>query len=195
MDYTFYVCDVETTGLDCYLHSPIEISILRLSNGDQKKWLLKPTNPDTIELGALKVNGHKLEDLLGKTKEGRELYKNPNEVIIEIENWLSEDAMPSESRFLIGHNISFDKFMMEQLWVKCNAKDSFPFGRRYLDTMVIELFLDYCKGQFSEAYNLGSLNKKYGIKNEKAHTADADARATKELFIKQVELFRKILNV
>jgi DNA polymerase III epsilon subunit-like protein len=192
-DYSFYVADCETTGLNFEKHSPIEISIYRLSNDDQKTWLLQPINLNEIETIALRTNGHKLEDLKHETKYGRENYKDPNKVIIEIENWLSEDMVPAEHRCLIGHNISFDRYMLESLWAKCNSSDSFPFGRRFIDTMVIELFNDYCKGGFEKYYNLGNVIKKYGVKNEKAHSALADTKATKEVFMKQVELAKKML--
>ena len=39
-----------------------------------------------------------------------------------------------------------------------------------------------------------NLIKKYGVVNTKAHTAAADTLATKEVFLKQVEYFKKLLN-
>lgn len=194
MNYEFYCCDCETLGLDPVKYDIIELSILRMKDNVQKTWFIQPTNPNNYEPIALKVNGHKLEDLQHKTKYGRETYKDPKKVIIEIENWLAEDMAPSESRFLIGQNITFDKTMMEYLWEKCGSKDSFPFGRRFIDTMVIELFLDYCKGEFADSYSLNSIIKKYGVKNDKAHTAAADTKATSELFLKQADVFSKLLK-
>jgi DNA polymerase III epsilon subunit-like protein len=197
MNFTFYVADIETTGLDSHLHDVIELSLYRLGDSSencQRTWCLKPLSPDTIELEALRINGHKLEDLLHKTKEGRERYLDPSKVLVDIENWLSEDMKPAEKRFLIGQNVAFDKERLEQLWTRCNSKDSFPFGRRVMDTMVIELFFDFCKGQFAEGYSLKNLIKKYGVVNTKAHTAAADTLATKEVFLKQVEYFKKLLK-
>lgn len=197
MNYVFYVGDTETSGLDPVKNDIIELSLYRLgddSSEAQKTWCLKPINVDNIDPVALRVNGHKLDDLLWKTKEGREKYLEPSKVLIDIENWMANDGFPAEKRFLIGHSVSFDKNMMEQLWIKCNSKDSFPFGRRSLDTMGIELFLDYCKGQFAEGYSLNNLNKKYGVTNTKAHTAAADVLATKQVFEKQVDLFKKLIN-
>lgn len=193
-NYTFYFCDTETTGLDYNLHSPIEISLIRIATTDeQKTWNLKPINLESIDTSALRVNGHKIKDLKCQTQFGRETYADPNKTIIDIENWVSQDNCPSEYRCLIGQNISFDIEMLKQLWFKCDSKDSYPFGRRYLDTMVIELFLDYCKGQFADYYNLNSIIKKYGVKNDKAHSAASDTKATKKVFMKQVELFKQIL--
>jgi len=192
--YSLYVCDTETTGLDFVKNDVIELSLYRLSDGCQKTWCIKPIDENNIETDALRINGHKLEDLKHQTKYGKETYKDAHNVIIEIENWLMEDNVPVNNRVIIGQNISFDKNMLEYLWIKCDSKDSFPFGRKVIDTIQIEFFLDLCKGNMSESYSLNNLTKKYGIKNEKAHTAAADVKATKELFDKQIDFFKKVLH-
>jgi DNA polymerase III epsilon subunit-like protein len=194
MNFEIYITDVETTGLDNRLNDIIELSIYRLSDDVQKTWCLKPINTNNIEADALRINGHKLEDLLHQTKIGRDTYKDPIKTIVEIENWILEDNVPNANRVLCGQNVAFDKGMLEQLWIKCDSKDSFPFGRRTLDTMSIEFFLDWCRNTVAEGYSLNNLVKKYGITNTKAHTAAADTLATKQVFEKQVEFFKKILN-
>ena len=194
MNYMIYVVDVETTGLDDRLNDVIELSIHRLSDDVQKTWCIKPTNPANIDPDSLRINGHKLEELLHQTKEGRDRYQDPNKVIVEVENWIMEDDVPTSQRVLAGQNVGFDKGFLEQHWIKCQSKDSFPFGRRMLDTMQIEFFLDLCRGQMSEGYSLNNLTKKYGLKNEKAHTAAADVKVTKEVLMKQVEFFKSKLN-
>lgn len=193
MDYVLYVADCETTGLDSHIHDVIELSLLRMTDGAQKTWCLKPFNPDHIEAAALRINGHKLEDLRHETREGRERYQDPNKVIIDIENWMMEDNVPTEQRVIVGQNVAFDRERFEQLWIKCNSRDSFPFGRRSMDTMMIEFFLDWCKGHMAEGYSLNNLVKKYGVKNEKAHTAEADVKATRDVFVQQVDIFKSIL--
>lgn len=190
MNYIFYVADVETTGLDSRVNDVIELSLYRLGVGDsesnQKTWLIRPTNFEGIGADALRINGHKLEEI--------KRYPEASKVIVEIENWLAEDGATTSQRALLGQNVSFDKDMLEQLWIKCQSKDSFPFGRRYLDTMTIELFFSYCQGQFAEGYSLSNLVKKYGVTNTKAHTAAADVLATKQVFEKQVEFFQKLIK-
>lgn len=193
--YEIYVLDTETTGLSYIHNEPVEISILKMSDGSQKTWHLKPINFDKIQSDALRVNGLKLEDLQGKTKEGTEKYKDPSKVIVEIENWLMEDMLATEERICAGQNINFDKLMLESLWEKCGSKETFPFNKRHtVDTAMIQFFLDYCKDDFAEGYSLYALTKKYGVKNEKAHSAEADVKATLAVFNKQVDFFRKILN-
>jgi len=194
MDYSIYVLDTETTGLDSRRFDVIELSIFRLSDGVQKEWFIKPTNPDSYQIGALRVNGHKIEDLRHETVEGRTRYQNPNTVLVDIENWLMEDGLPTHQRICIGQNITFDLDMLKQLWIKCDSEDNFPFGRRFMDTMIIEMFMDYCNEGMTKKYNLASIIKNYGVKNEKAHNAAADVRATKDVFLAQVAKFKKILN-
>lgn len=194
MDYVIYVVDVETTGLDDRRNDIIELSIHRLTDDVQKTWCIKPISPDNIDPDSLRINGHKLDDLLHKTREGRERYLDPNKVIIDVENWIMEDGVPTTQRILAGQNVGFDKGFLEQHWIKCQSKDSFPFGRRMLDTMQIEFFLDLCRGQMSEGYSLKNLTKKYGLKNDAAHTAAADVKVTKEVLLKQVEVFKKALG-
>lgn len=193
-NFIFYVCDTETTNLDSSIGDIIELSLYRLSDNQQKTWCLKPTNVAGIDPGALKVNGHKLDDITHKTKEGRERYLPAERVVADIENWMMEDGASSEERIFIAQNAPFDKGYIEKLWAKVGASNSFPFGRRYLDTMQIEIFLDFCKNERQEYYNLGSIIKKYGIKLDKAHTAAADTLATKELFIKQAEFVKNLIN-
>ncbi len=197
MNFSFYVTDIETTGLDSHVHDVIELSMYRLgdtSENAQMTWCIKPLTPETADPVALRINGHKLEDLTHKTKEGRERYREAPSVLVDVENWMALDGMPAEKRFLIGQNVGFDKDRLEMLWIKCNSKDSFPIGRRVMDTMILELFFDFCKGEFAEGYSLNQIIKKYGVVNTKAHTAAADVMATKQVFEKQVEYFKKLLS-
>lgn len=192
--YEVYVVDCETTGLDYVLNEPVEISIYKLSDNTQRTWHLHPLNIAHISQDALRVNGLKVDDLIGKTKEGKEKYLEPSKVLIDIENWLSEDFISSTDRIMCGQNINFDKIMMESLWKKCGSAETFPFSKKHaIDTMQIEFLLDYCKNEFSEGYSLFALTKKYGIKNEKAHSAADDVRATVGVFNKQAEYIKTLL--
>jgi len=184
--YELYICDTETTGLDYVDNSPIEISIIRFSTKEQKTWKLKALNENLIDMGALRINGHKYEDITHQTKHGANTYLDPKKVIVDIENWLMEDNLSSEERIICGHNVDFDKNMLKFLWKKLDSLDSFPFGRRSLDTFQLEFFLDYVSNSLQDSYSLSALTKKYGIKNEKAHTAEADTKATAKLIEKQI---------
>jgi len=191
MKYELYMADCETTGLDFNKHSPVEISIYRMSTGEQRTWYLKPINTSEIDAAALKVNGLKAEDLCGFTKEGREKFKDPSGILCDIENWLAEDNMPTQQRLLVGHNVGFDKQMLISLWEKCNSRDLFPFSDKYsLDTMMMQFMLDHAKGEHAEGYSLKACLKRYSIKNDNAHEAAADVRATVELFNKLITMLK-----
>lgn len=192
-----YVCDTETTGIShikgCEI---IEISLYRLSDNTQKTWCLKPNNLAAIEQEALRINGHKLDDLKHLTKLGVDTYKDPAAVVVEIENFMAEDCVSSGERVLCGQNIIFDLNFIEKLWADNNATDTFPFGKRplLLDTKQIALFLDVATGTKSEFYNLSSLVTKYGVKKEKAHKAESDTKMTKDVLLKQIGMVEQCFD-
>jgi len=75
--YEFWVLDVEATGLVAADHDVIELSLLRMKTGHQKTWKIKALNFETIDDVALRINGHKKEDITWQTKFGRENYQDP----------------------------------------------------------------------------------------------------------------------
>jgi len=186
--FELYFADTETTGLSHLNNEIIELSIYRLSDDSQRTWCIKPAKYDTIQPDALRVNGHKLEDLKHQTAFGKETYKEPNQVIPDIENWMLLDGMAAEDRILIGQNPRFDLEFLQDLWRDQGSMETFPWGNRpfTVDTRELAVFIDLLEGSRSQYYNLGSLIKKYNIKNSKAHTAASDTLATKELFMAQL---------
>lgn len=200
--YVIYVSDTETTGLDKDLNEIIELSMIRLfldgsREEEQKTWLMKALKPETITDEALKINGHKREDILCLTAHGKENYINPKELLPKIENWIAEDDVTSADRILGGQNIMFDFDIMESTWKRHGVIDTFPFqlghNKLTIDTKQLALFIDIIAGKRRKFYNLGSLIKAYGIKKEKAHRADADTRMTKDLLLKQILPFKKVV--
>jgi DNA polymerase III epsilon subunit-like protein len=195
MDYPFqiYVADTETTGLDYLKNEICELSMYHLNQDRQKTWFLKIEHPENAQADALRINGHKLEDISHKTAEGKSKYKDPSDVIVDVENWMLEDMASPAEKILCGQNITFDENFLVALWKNKNSYDTYPFGNRpfLLDTRQIELFINLVSGKREDFYNLNSLIKKYGIKNSKAHTAEADTLATKELLLAQLNVFKK----
>lgn len=190
-DFNLYILDTETTGFDPVEQDIIELSVYRLSDNTQKTWCLKPFRIDTIDAGALRINGHKLEDLKHETKYGRETYLSPEKVIVEIENYMMEDGNTSEGRILIGQNPSFDKNFMEHLWKKCKSYGTFPFGRKMIDTIQLVLMMDLVKGVRRQGYSLSALVGDFGVKKEKSHTASGDTKMTKDLYLKLIKLCKE----
>jgi len=203
--YVIYVFDTETTGLDPVENDVIEISMCRLSMNnpddiDQKTWLIKPINPMAIDDIALRVNKHKREDLLHFTKFGKENYKEPEDVVAEIEQWMAEDEVSIIDRVAAGQNIDFDLRFIKELWKKVGSENTFPFsvenGNRTFDTKMFAMMIDLCTGRRRRFYNLGALVSAFGVKKLKAHRADADTKMTTDLMVKMLTpLFSVIREV
>lgn len=196
MTHVIYVTDVETTGTDERVHEIIEISLLRMNDGLQKTFLMQPTNFDVIEEAALRVNGHKLEDLkrgfaVDPTTNEKRVYGKREEVLVEIEQFLLDDCVTSPERVLVGHNVQFDIRFIQALWEVCGQKETYPFGRMYIDTMQVAVFLDFASDHDRQGgYHLNGLVKDLEVKKEKAHRADADVRMCRDVLLKQVEFVK-----
>lgn len=201
MSYSVYVSDCETTGLDPVGNDVIEVCFWRIGEESSKTWCLKAMNPETIQDKALKVNGHKRDDILHLTKEGKEKYRLPEDVLPEIEAWIMEDGAAAEERVFIGQNPDFDYRFLYQLWKKTGVPDDFPFGfwrnedenmGFTLDTIQLARWIDLLLGKKRKFYNLGGLVKAFGIKKVQAHRADGDVQMTKDLYEKMSEPFREM---
>lgn len=199
MTQIVYVCDCETTGLDPIKNDIIEVCFWRLHEEEGKTWCLKPKNIDAIEDEALRINGHKREDITHATAKGKEIYRDPSIVLPEIEMWIMEDGAAAEDRIFAGQNPKFDYDFLIQLWKKCGHPDDFPFGfwmgegaRRenigsLIDTLQIVRFIDLCTGKKRPRYGLGALVKDFKVTKAQAHRADGDVKMTRELLMKLIE--------
>ncbi len=202
LEYIIYVVDTETTGLDHIKNDVIEISMCRITISDeikreQKTWLLRALNAEAISDEALQINEHKREDILCLTKVGKENYREPSEVIIEIEKWVAEDNVSVFDRVFVGQNPLFDVNFLKELWKKAGSSDTFPFmldsGTRILDVKQIATLVDLCTGHRRRYYNLSTLVKSFGIKKAKAHTAAGDVQMTTDLLLTMLEPFISII--
>ncbi len=202
MSYRIYVNDCETTSLNPQA-DVIETSFFRFSLTDssfveeQKTWFMKAVQPSLIEDEALAINGHKKQDILWQTEEGRLKYLEPSIAISEIENWIMEDNVSAMDRIFAGHNAEIDANWLQALWLRQNCKDTFPFaldnGNRIFDTKQTMLEIDLCTGRRREYYNLSSCTKALGVKKGKAHQASEDVRMTKDLLVKLLGPLVKII--
>jgi len=202
--YVIYVVDTETTGFDPVNNDIIELSALRLVRDgeefkrEQKTWFIKPVNINNISEEALKVNGHKREDILGETKEGREKYIELKDAISDFELWVMEDCASVMDRIFAGHNPVFDANFMKASWSKVNSESTFPFdltaNNRILDTKQLVIFVDICTGKRRAKYNLSEVVKCFDIKKGKAHRADEDTRMTADFLEKIVKSAIPVFN-
>jgi DNA polymerase III alpha subunit (gram-positive type) len=193
--YIIYVIDTETTGLDAKENDVIEVSMCRFIFGqkerEQKTWLIKAQHPETIDDVALRINKHKREDILCLTKYGKDNYKDPAAIVVEIEQWMADDDVSAVDRIFAGHNPVFDLDMLKELWSRADSSDTFPFmtraNDRVLDTKQLAAMIDVCTGRRRRFYNLSTLVKSFSVKKARAHTAAGDVQMTTDLLVKMLE--------
>jgi DNA polymerase III epsilon subunit-like protein len=165
----YYVLDLETNGLQCKddFHEICELSILRASDRVQLTREVKVDKPQNSSLDALKIIKKTAQDLRrGISKE---------QLVKDVEDFLSEDGLNSAHRCLIGHNIiSFDKKFLWRLWERHNKR--FPFDL-YLDTFQMSKAHSKKLGIVKPQLNLKAACDLFKVKTvDGAHQALADTR-------------------
>lgn len=172
--HNFAFIDIETTGLNLLKHEIIEIGCV-------------VTTPDfkLIEEFEIKIKPERIEDADPVALKVNQ-YEN--------RNW--EDAiLPKEAiKFLaekvkdcimVGHNVAFDAGFLEYAFNKLQIGNTMHYHK--LDTVSIAWAKFHNDPNF-EHFSLHEMCSRFGIKNEHAHTALSDARATFELYKKLLSL-------
>ena len=168
-DAAFVVLDVETTGLNTYTDSIIEIGAVRLEGGHEVKefsMLIDPERPVPEKVTVLTgINNGMLRG-----------QKRIGEVI-------GDFAAFCEGAVLVAHNAAFDTAFFRRAFEAAGL----PFQYPVLDTLALSRnFFTSMK-----SHRLGLICKELGISLENAHRAVHDARATGEVLLKTLELMRK----
>jgi DNA polymerase III epsilon subunit family exonuclease len=166
--------DIETTGLDVIAHEIIEIGCV-LTTPDLKvieefELKIKPEHIERANPTSLKVNHYNEEDwskAIPLTKAMQEFSKKVKDCI------------------MVGQNIAFDSGFLEHAFSKLNIVNSMHYHK--LDTISIA-WAKLHNDKDLEHFSLREMCVRFGIKNERAHTALSDARATYELYKKLMEL-------
>ena len=86
---------------------------------------------------------------------------------------------------MIGHNVAFDSGFLEYASSEAGIANTMHYHK--LDTVSIS-WAKLHKDPDVEHFSLRELCVRFGIKNERAHTALSDARATFELYKKLMSL-------
>ncbi len=183
--------DLETTGLDFRKHGIIQIAACVEKEGrivDAFNEKQKPDPMKVIDEKALKVNGHTAEEI-NTFQDSKACYLSFNRFLER--NHVRGDK---ETRYIpAGYNSRFDLEFLSQyfeeqsagpyaFWehLQFNPIDPFP---------VIVLLNRYGKLNL-ESCKLETACKHFGIVIEKAHDANSDIMATRELTQKVMELFK-----
>ena len=164
--------DIETTGTNAHKHEILEIGcLLARYNEDGTYSVLeefevkvKPEHIETAEIGALRVNGY---------DENQCLFAHTQKEALTLVSQKCEGAV------MVAQNASFDYSFLSVGFGKYDVPDPFFYAK--LDPIPMA-YLRFRDDPEMDSFSLRKLCEKFGIKNEKAHTAMADIRATFEVF-------------
>jgi len=166
--------DVETTGLDPHRHEIIEIAGVltdpKLKLLGEFEFKIKPDRLDVADQQSLRINGY--------TDAAWLFAPQAAQVLPEVGRKIAGAMM-------VGHNVFFDWQFVNQAFARAGLKNPLHYHR--LDTMSMAYTKLYHDPKV-EYFSLEYLCKHFGIKNERAHSALADVRAT-------VELYKKLLGI
>ncbi len=174
--------DLETTGLNPTRQEIIEVGcvVVRqvptigrgakleiISEFDSK---VKPEHLETAEPEALRINGYNDADWLFAAS-----LEQAMKVLVE----KTEDAI------MISHNITFDWSFLQSAFAKTKLVNKMSPVRLDLMSMA---FAKLYHRETVQRFNLKALSDYFGIKNERAHTAMSDIKASIEIYKKLLEI-------
>jgi DNA polymerase-3 subunit epsilon len=172
--------DIETTGLDITRHEIIQIGCVLVEQDwstknpvftivDTFECKIQPVHIEYADKTALKINGYSKDEWEGA---------------LPLKEALAQLAQKTKDAIMIGHNVAFDYKFLDMAFKITGVKNLMHY--HLLDTISIA----YTKlhERDIQKYSLYTLTEQFGIKNEKQHTALADAQATFELYKKLMTL-------
>jgi DNA polymerase-3 subunit epsilon len=172
--------DVETTGFDPDKHEIIELGLVLVKqigdSGDKFEVLeeielkIKPERIEDADPQALKVNGY---------DPSQWIFANTLNEAMKIFSEKTKDAI------FVAHNLTFDYSFVEHAFQKTGIENQMFYPK--LDTISIA-YAKLHKNPQVEKFRLQKLCEYFGIQNERAHTALADARATFAIYEKLMNL-------
>ena len=169
--------DVETTGFDTEKHEIIEIGcVIASQDGDELKIVdefdikIKPEKIEHADPEALQINGYNESDWL---------------FAISKEEAIKQLAEKTADCIMVAHNIAFDYAFIAKAFSDTGIENKMFYHK--LDTVSFA-FAKLHRHDDVSKFSLARLCEHFGIVNERAHTALADARATFELYKRLVEM-------
>lgn len=166
--------DIETTGINLLKHEIIEIGCV-LATPDFKvieefELKIKPEKIENADPVALKVNHYNAEDWKGA---------------VSLEEGMKTFSEKVKGAIMVGQNVAFDSGFLEHAFNQTELPNIMHYHK--LDTISIA-WAKLHREPDLEHFSLREMCERFGIKNERAHSALSDARATFELYKKLMEL-------
>lgn len=172
--HNFAFIDIETTGLNLKKNEVIEIGCVlttpELEVIEEFELKIKPERIENADPVALKVNHYNEKDW-----ENSYDLKEGMEILVE----------KTQNCIMVGHNVSFDAGFLEYSFNKTQIINKMHYHK--LDTVSI-VWAKLHREPDLDHFSLRELCERFGIKNERAHSALPDARATFLLYKKLMEL-------
>lgn len=166
--------DIETTGMNLMKHEIIEIGCVLTSPElevlGELEIKISPEHIENADPVALKVNHYNERDWTGA---------------INLEKAIRIFSEKVRDCIMIGQNVAFDSGFLEYAFNKMGIVNTMHYHK--LDTVSVA-WAKLHKYSDVEHFSLRELCVRFGIKNERAHTALSDARATFELYKKLMSL-------
>lgn len=166
--------DVETTGTQILKHEIIEIGCMIVIQQDDGSFRVKeefeikvkPEKIETADTRALRVNGY---------NEAAWMFAHTKQEAMQTL------ATKTEGAVMVAHNVGFDYSFIQKTFEECEIENKMFYANIDTLTLAIAKLKD---DDSVTRYTLRAMCEHFGIKNEKAHTALADVRATFEMFKK-----------
>lgn len=172
--HNFAFIDIETTGLNILKHEIIEIGCVlttpQLEVIEEFELKIKAEHIEDADQTALKVNHYDPKNWISALS-----LKDAIEIL----------ATKVKNCIMVGQNVAFDSGFLEYAFLKTKISNTMHYHK--LDTISIA-WAKLFKNPNIEHFSLREMCLFFDIKNENAHTALSDARATFELYKKLMSL-------
>lgn len=153
----YVVVDIETTGLSPDKCEIIELSAIKIINGEIAETFSKLIKPKQ------KVSSF-ISSLTGITNKMLETASDLEETLVEFQQFC-------KNQVIMGHNVKFDIRFLDRNFKKVLG---IPFNNDYIDTLRIAR----CNLPELRSHKLGLLAKHYGFNDKGMHRALKDCQVT-----------------
>ncbi len=174
--------DVETTGFDYDKNEIIELGVVIVRQNPvagagasleilhELEYKIKPRRIETANPQALRINGYNETEWL---------------FAADLTQVMKDFASKAADATFVAHNMVFDWRFIDQAFKETGVENPMHYGK--LDTLSIA-FAKLYHDEKVQSFKLESLAEYFGVKNEKAHTALSDARATFAIYKKLLDI-------